>query len=168
MRVTNELILETVNDVVGEDVLPVVKFLKDRKNISEFKIAEKLDIEVNRIRNMLYRLYTHNLAVYNRKKDRQKGWYISYWTFNHKGLKHLVTKLNHSRLSKLKERLYKEESNKDNFYLCPNMCARLDFDQATEFEYKCPECGQILNQQDNTKSIENLKKRIKDMEKQKT
>ena len=44
---------------------------------------------------------------------------------------------------------------------------RLDFDQATNFEFKCPECGKLLNQEsekDKKTKIENIKKEIKEIE----
>lgn len=164
MALTNNIIYDTISELVGEDVVPVVKYLRNRKNISEFKIAENTNLEVNQTRNMLYRLHDHNIVTYNRKKDRVKGWYISYWTFNLKRIKQLIGKLREDKLSKLKEKLKKEESNKNSFFLCPNICTRLDFDQATEFGFKCPECGSLLNQQDNTKTIENLRQKIKELE----
>jgi transcription initiation factor TFIIE subunit alpha len=164
MTLTNEKLYKTVSELVGEDVIPLVKFLRNRKNISEFKIAEKINVEVNQTRNMLYRLHDHNLVTYHRKKDRVKGWYISYWTFNAKRLKQLVGLLKKQKLSQLKEKLQKEEQNQNSFFICPNICVRLDFDQAADFEFKCPECGSLLAQQDNTKTIDNLKEKIKVLE----
>lgn len=164
MTVTNDLLYRTVAELVGEDVIPLVKFLRNRKNISEFKIAEKIDMEVNQTRNMLYRLHDHNLVTYHRKKDRLKGWYISYWTFNMKRLKQLVGHVHRQKLSQLKEKLKKEQENQNSYFICPNLCVRVDFDQATDFEFKCPECGSLLGQQDNTKTIINLKEKIKVLE----
>ncbi len=164
MRVTNNKLYETVKEVVGEDTLKVVEFLKGKKNISDFKIAEKTESDIHEIRNILYRLFNHNLVTYYRKKDRQKGWYISYWTFNQKRVKDIVRQLNVSKLTKYSQRLLEEEENKDNFYLCPNACIRAGFEKATDFEFRCPECGSILNQQDNTKTIEFLKQKVKELE----
>ena len=167
MAITNKKIQEIVSEVVGEDTLPIVKFLKDRKNISEFIIADKVKLDMQRTRNILYRLNTHNIATYVRKKDKKKGWYISYWTFNKKRIKELISQTRINKINKLKEQLRKEESNKNSFFMCPQACARLDFDQASEFGYKCPECGSLLNQQDNQKTIENIKAKIKELEEKK-
>ena len=166
MKISKEDMEATVAELVGEDVIPVMRFLEDKKNISEFMIADKLKYEVNQTRNMLYRMYDHNIVTYHRKKDRIKGWYISYWTLNPSRIKALVRELKERKLEQMKEKLIKEEGNENLFYICPNLCVRADFDQATNFEYKCPECGSILVQQDNTKTIENLKKRIKELEKE--
>ena len=154
MRVTNKIVDEIVSEVAGEDVLPLVDALKNKKNVSEFKLAETIKQEVNATRNMLYRLYDYNLVSFVRKKDKQKGWYIYYWTFETKKIKHLVQTLKEKRLAKLKERLEREQSS--HFYACTNQCIRLDFDQSMEFEFKCPECGELIHQEDNSESIKKI------------
>ena len=161
---TNKKMYETVTEVAGEDAVAIVDFLKNKKNISEFIIAEKTKFDMQKTRNILYKLNSSNIASYIRKKDRKKGWYISYWTFNRKRVKELVGKIKKEKLDKLKEQLTREEENKDNFFICSKACARLDFDKATEFEFKCPECGSLLLQQENAKTINNIKTRIRDIE----
>jgi len=163
MRITNNKIFETVREAVGEDSIKIVDFLKDKKNISDFKIAEKVKSDIHEVRNILYRLYNQNLVSYYRKKDRQKGWYISYWTFNKKRIKDLMDKLHYAKIEKFSKRLVEEEANRGNVYLCPNACVRVNFDKATDFEFKCPECGNILNHQDNIKTIEFLQNKIKEL-----
>ncbi len=155
---------EIISEVAGEDVLPVVDYLKNKRNISEFKIAEDTSLEVNKTRNILYRLHKHNIVTYHRKKDRIKGWYISYWTLNPGRVSQIKKQLSQRRLDQLKEKLHKEEQNQNSFFLCPNLCVRQDFDQATEFEFRCPECGNLLQQQDNSKTIDNLKNQIQIIE----
>ena len=43
---------------------------------------------------------------------------------------------------------------------------RLSFEQATDFEYKCPECGELMHQEDNKKIIEDIKSQIEELEKE--
>ncbi|MEM4337138.1 MAG: hypothetical protein QXG86_03985 [Candidatus Woesearchaeota archaeon] len=158
MRLSNKVVEEVVRSVVGADVVPLVNLIKNKKNVSEFKIAESLGVTINIARNMLYRLYHKNLVSFVRKKDKKKGWYIYYWTFNVKNIKFLAENLKKERLEKLKERLEREKSS--FFYVCPNECMRLDFDKATDYFFKCPECGSILQQENNSKKIEEIKKEI--------
>ena len=160
----DEIEENTIYSISGEIGVNIVNFLGDKVNISEFVIADKLKLDMQTVRNTLYKLHTHNVATYIRKKDRQKGWYISYWTFNQKRVKDLLNTIKKHQLDKLKDRLEKEESSMGIFYICPKTCARLDFDQATEFEFKCPECGSLLNQQENARTIENLKEKINDLQ----
>lgn len=164
MKLPNKMMEEVVQQVAGNDVIPLVNVLKNRKNVSEFKLAEDIKQEINATRNMLYRLYDANLVSFTRKKDKKKGWYIYYWTFNMNRIAYLFKSLKQKRIVKLKERL--ERENKSNFFSCENKCMRLDFEQATEFEFKCPECGSLMNQEDNTKNLADIEKEISSLEKE--
>jgi len=164
MKLTNKIIEDVVTEVAGEDVVPLVKNLKNKKNVSEFKLAENIKKEVNEIRNMLYRLYDSNLVSFIRRKDKKKGWYIYYWTFNLKRIKYLVKDLKKKRFQKLKERLERELDS--NFFICNKNCIRLDFEQATGFNFKCPECGELMNQEDNSEKIKKIEEEIKSLEKE--
>ena len=156
---SNKIIEATIVEVAGEDVLPIVYFLKNKKNISEFKIAEVIKKEINKTRNMLYRLHEANLVSFIRKKDKKKGWYIYYWTFKPKMIKYVIIRLKKEKLAKLNDRLKRE--NISHFFICQNKCIRLDFDQAMNFEFKCPECGEIMNQEDNLENIRLIEEEIK-------
>ena len=96
-----------------------------------------------------------------RKKDKIKGWYICYWDFNEQLIPYIAEKLKKEKIRKMKERLAREQ--KGQFYMCKNACVRMDFEQAIEFNFKCPECGEIMNLQDNKRTIEFLKERIKEL-----
>jgi transcription initiation factor TFIIE subunit alpha len=165
IRLTSNLVADTIRDLVGEEGVKIVNFLKNRKNISEFKIAEKTGFDIHLVRHILYKLHDANLATYHRKKDRQKGWYISYWTFQQKKIKEHLVRSKKLKFDKLQDRLEKEEQNKNAFFMCVNACTRLDFDQATELLFKCPECGTLLNQQDNTKTIDNIRDQLASLRK---
>lgn len=163
-RLTEKRVYETVAEIVGHDVVPVVKSIYGKKDVSEFMIAKKIKAEIHETRNMLYRLYSYNLAGYFKKKDREKGWYVGYWTFNTSRVKDLLIRLKEQKLNRLKTRLEQEVNESGSFYICSNACVRANFDQAAEFRFKCPECSTILVMQDNSKTIDNLKSRIKQLE----
>ncbi len=162
MTVTKEQIEKVVKELVGEEALPIIFYLRGKTRISEFIIAEELELEIHYARNLLYRLLEHNIVSFLRKKDKIKGWYICYWDFNENMIPFLERKIREQRLAKLKERLAREEQGQ--FYLCRNACARMDFDNAMEFNFKCPECGELMNLQDNTRTREFLKQKIKELE----
>ena len=162
MKLTNNAIEDVVTEIAGPEIVPLVKALKNKKNVSEFKLAENIDREINETRNMLYRLYHANLVSFVRKKDKKKGWYIYYWTFNVRQVRYLMVSLKKNRLDKLRERLEREKSA--DFFTCANKCMRLSFDQAVDFEYKCPECGLLMFQDDNSEVIKKIEKDIKFLE----
>lgn len=161
MSITKKLIEEVVKEVVGEEALPIVFYLKGKKRISEFIIAEELDLEIHRTRNMLYKLYEHNIVEFLRKKDKIKGWYICYWDLNEKNIPELALKLKKNKFEKIQERLEREKTN--NFYMCKNACARMTFDDSIEYNFKCPECGEIMNEQDNRRTIEFLDNKLTEL-----
>jgi len=73
-----------VESIAGKDAVKLLGLLKERENISEFKLAEDLKININQVRNLLYKLNAYNFVYSTRRKDKDKGLYIYYWTFNFK------------------------------------------------------------------------------------
>ena len=86
-----------------------------------------------------------------RKKDKQKGWYVYYWTLVPDNIKFLYLKNKKIILIKLKKQLQKEQT--EQFFICPKKCVRLDFDQSIDFEFHCPECGELIIQDQNPEII---------------
>jgi transcription initiation factor TFIIE subunit alpha len=163
MKIHRKLIEEVASRVAGEDVIPVVNALMNKRDVSEFKLATNTKMEINLVRNMLYRLYNSNLVTSIKRKDKKKGWYIYYWTLNLPRFQYLSKDIMKNRLNQLKERIEREKSS--HFYMCNRNCIRLNFEQATDFEFKCPECGDLLNQDDNAKKIKEIEKEIKQLKK---
>lgn len=163
-KVSSKLVEEIVSEVAGEDVLPLVKALRNKSNVSEFKLADSIRKEINLTRNMLYRLYDNNLVSFIRKKDKKKGWYIYYWTFNQKRIKDLVKDIKKRKFERLQERLNREKNTQ--FYACSNKCMRLDFEQSHDFNFKCPECGNLLDLEDNSKLVKELRSDLDKIEKE--
>ena len=153
-----------MKEVAGESSIEIANYLRNKKNVSEFKIADALKKDIKRIRTGLYKLVNSNIVSSIRKKDKQKGWYIYYWTFNPKRVKYLMYDLKRKKLDNLKSRLKREDGN--YFFVCDDNCIRLDFEQATDFNFKCPECGRLVNQEDNASKIEDIKKEIKALERE--
>jgi transcription initiation factor TFIIE subunit alpha len=159
MEKSRDLLETVVAEELGEDILPIVRALKGRKNFSEFKLADKVNRDVNATRNALYKLYSLNLASFIRKKDKKKGWYIYYWTILPENLPHLAKVLKEQKEDNISERLKREQAS--GYLQCRNKCVRLDFEKAYEFEFKCPECGEILCEEDNAEKIKLLQDELK-------
>ena len=151
-----------IAEVAGEDVLQLVSSLKNKTNVSEFKLAESVSLEINTVRNMLYRLYDVNLVTFTRKKDKKKGWYVYYWTFNPKQIRFVEANLRKKKYEMLRDRMIREQSSQ--FYLCESRCIRLDFEQATDFSYKCPECGSLLHIDNNEQKIQDIERQMRELE----
>ena len=159
-KIKEELILE----LTGEEGLKIVEFIKDKEDTSEFVISEQLNIEIHQTRTFLYKLLDFNLTTFIRRKDKIKGWYICYWNFHPEQIIHTYNKLKKEKIEKLNERLSREKNNQ--FFMCGNACIRMPFEKAVDFEFKCHECGELMNQQDNSRTIEFLKERIEELNKE--
>jgi len=156
VKITGKAVDEVVAEVAGPDVVPLVRILSDKSNVSEFKLADSMKAEINITRNMLYRLYDHNLVSFSRKKDKKKGWYIYYWTFNKNRVRDLLINLRKKKIEKLQERLQREKTTQ--FYVSKEAGIRLDFEKAHDFNFKCPETGQLTEVEDNSQRIAELER----------
>jgi len=162
MKINNKIVNELITNIIGEDVLPLIDLIRGKKNVSEFKLAEQLNVTVNQVRNMLYRLSAENLVTFQRKKDKRKGWYIYYWTLNNNKVKEALVAFKKKQLSDFKARLEREQTSQ--FFFCPNGCMRMSMENAMDHDFKCQECGNLLKPLDNQRTIENIKQRIIELE----
>ncbi len=160
MRLTQKKLEEILVNILGEAGLPLIRELVGKENVSEFDLAKKTNSDIKIIRKLLYMLYNENLVSFTRKKDKQKGWYIYYWTLEAESIRFNYFKMKRNLLERLQRQLDLEE--KEIFFICPNNCVRLDFDQSMEFEFHCPECGELITQDDKEKRITMLQKKIKE------
>ena len=158
MKLTDELLNEFIKEIVGSDTVSLVQYIKNKEDVSEFKIAEELGLNINLVRNMLYRLSSHNLVSSIRKKDKKKGWYIYYWTFNIYRAAELIMKSRGKKLENLKNMLNRLSS--ETFFVCKVDGTTLGFESAMEHNFKCPEDGELLVQKDSGSEIERLKRDI--------
>ena len=162
MRVSDKPLKEYIIELIGNDAFVIVKLLKGRDEISELSLSKKIKADINEVRNLLYRLYDKNLVSFKKKKDKKKGWYVYYWSFNNKMLKDAICNLKKEKITNLKNHLNKEVNG--NFFVCENRCIRLGFDNVMESGFKCPECGALMNQDDNQEKIKRIKDKIKSIE----
>lgn len=162
MRLTKIKVVEILTSIIGEDGIPLIEQLLGKDNISEFDLATKTKKDIKIVRRMLYLLYNHNLVSFTRKKDKQKGWYIYYWTLLPDSIRFNYYKMKRDLLERLKKRL--EEEKQELFFVCTNKCLRLDFDNAMSFEFHCPECGELISQDNQDEKIAHLEKRIGELQ----
>ncbi|MDO8628141.1 MAG: hypothetical protein Q7R56_00095 [Nanoarchaeota archaeon] len=161
MQLSQEATYQLIEEQIGKDALPLLDHLYNKENVSEFKIAEKMKVTVNQVRSILYRFQEKNLVIFTRKKDSKKGWYVYFWTLDMKETKALFLKVRGKQLQEHEKQLVMESQGA--YFSCKNKCIRLPFEQALEIQFQCPECGEVLNQENNPKTIEQLKKTIEQL-----
>ena len=164
-RILKKEIEFVVGQTIGEDAVTLALFLKNKSEISEIEISEKIGLELNRTRSMLYKLHQVNLVKSTRKRDEEKGWYTYYWSFKPEMIPVLIQEIKNTQLDELKNSLSKETG--DIRFLCNDNCVLLDFEHALNFNFKCPECGCVMEQRRVSKDyVNSLKTEIKILEKE--
>jgi len=151
-----------VFEVAGKEGVDVLKLLFGKKDVSEFILADKLKLTINQIRNILYKFDKYNLVSSSREKDKKKGWYIYFWTFEIGKAVDSLKQFKIQKLNKFKHQFEYEKAHK--FFACPKKCSRLTFEAAMEHQFQCIECGQIMGPEDNSKIINKLNNDIEILE----
>ena len=164
MKLTQKQVEELILEISSNDGLAVYRLLKDKVDVNEFSIAEKLKLTINQIRNIFYKLQAYNLVTSNSKKDRKKGWYIYFFTFNPLEAGSAYLRLKKEKLLKIEQRINKEKAHQ--FYVCPNKDMRATLENAMEHNFTCIECGQLLVPEDNAKAIVKMGDDISELQKE--
>lgn len=159
-----KILQELVSSIAGKNTEAVVDILKDKKDINEFKIAEKLGMTINQTRNILYKLYNEGIASFTRKKDKQKGWYICYWTLNTAKALGRFVDIKKREIENLKYQIASRETK--HFYSCPTCHIEFNEETALHYDFLCPECGQLLSITLKEKKIEEIKKAVEEAKEQ--
>ncbi len=156
-----KLLKDIVVSVAGPNAEKIVDLLYGKKNINEFLIAKKLDLNINQTRNILYKLSEFGLVSFIRKKDQKNGgWYTYFWTLDiEKSLLTLRGQIE-KEIKSFDEQLHSRQSKR--FYYCPECGMEMTEENALIYNFTCPECGEVLQLRENKEIIDDLVKRIND------
>ncbi|MFH0831314.1 MAG: hypothetical protein V1886_00390 [archaeon] len=144
--------------IVGKAGAVIIEILKDKRDVNEFKIAEKLKLTINQVRNLLYKLDAQDVVSFIRKKDKRKGWYIYYWSLdNLKALK-LLARIKDREIQQFNHLLLSQENKR--FFMCKGCEIELTEENALAHNFACAECGSLLDLSNNNEKILEIKKSI--------
>ncbi|MEM0350218.1 MAG: transcription factor E [Archaeoglobaceae archaeon] len=158
----DELIAELVSRVAGE-IGAILYSLGIKNEFTDDQLALELGIEINEIRKALFAMYEIGLAEYKRRRDDETGWMEYYWKINYDKAKIVLRR----ELEKTKRNLEKKLENETSaiYYICPNVCVKLNYDEAIANNFSCPNCGSPLEYLDNKEAIKKKKEEIANIEK---
>ncbi|MFH1823266.1 MAG: hypothetical protein ABH817_00930 [archaeon] len=156
---------ELIQRIVGKNVEELVDFVFDKKDVNEFKIADKLKLTINQVRHILYKLSDQSILTSNRKKDKKKGWYTYFWTLDIPKSLAVLLKFKEKEIEVF-ENILKSRQTK-TYYTCPNACMELSEEGAMHHNFFCPECGLLLKMSNPKKRINELINKLDNLKKQK-
>ncbi|MEA3329187.1 MAG: hypothetical protein U9Q06_00395 [Nanoarchaeota archaeon] len=151
-------LVKQVGVVTGKNTVQVIEILFEKSNVNEFLIAKKLGMTINQIRNMLYKLSDEGLVSFIRKKDKRKGWYTYFWTFDSEKAFVLLKKVVLKEIAQFENEL--ASRNKKRFYKSPGINIEYTEEKALEYDFICPETGEVMELKDNSKEIKELELHI--------
>jgi transcription initiation factor TFIIE subunit alpha len=137
-----------------ENSVSIIKCMLEGKTTDE-EIAEETEIRLNIVRRVLYKLYDAGIASYKRSKDPETQWYTYSWKFEERKVFEILDQKYEKISRELNESLEYEEENM--FFVCKINDHRYNFDEASENNFTCGECGAPLEYQDNSAIITELK-----------
>ncbi len=156
------LLEQTIESIGGKAGMEVVNYIKDKKNVNEFLIAKKIKLAINQTRNVLYKLSESGLIAFTRKKDKRKGWYTYFWTFNLLKGYEIVEKTLFHKIDNLQKQLKHRET--DRYYYCKNCHAEFNEETALLHNFLCQECGEVYVVSESEKIVSELRNKIDKMQ----
>lgn len=159
-----KLLIEVVEKVIGKQAKEAVNLLIGKRDVNEFLLAKKMNLTINQVRNILYKLANYGLVTFTRKKDKRKGWYTYFWTLSTKKSLELLDKTLLKEMDEIQTKL-KNRENK-SFYICKNCRIEVSEEIALMQDYACQECGQIYELNQDDKLIKDLNKDLERLRKQ--
>lgn len=158
-----KLLHDLVEEMAGVGTGRIVEILFGKKDVNEFLIAKKMNLTINQVRNILYKLSAEGLVSFVRKKDKRKGWYIYYWTLK---TEKCLIKLEQALLRKIDDlNLILNNRELKRYYICKSCGIEVTEEKALENGFTCEECAEVYELSDNRGAIRDTKAKITKIEK---
>jgi transcription initiation factor TFIIE subunit alpha len=151
VKLSNRQVRKFLEDIVGKSALLVIHACDMKDGVTDEVIVSKTGLKLSAVRNTLNQLHDRGLIRYNREKDQNTNWYTYTWFACKDKIGDVVRDQWQVKLSELDTK-FDFESN-HIFYKCTNGCQKLAFELAAEYDFKCPDCGNELQNIDNRETI---------------
>lgn len=152
------LLKNLVEEMANAGTSPIVDILFEKEDVNEFLIAKKMDLTINQVRNILYKLSAEGLVSFTRKKDKKKGWYIYFWTLDKEKCLKKIEGEYVKKMIELKQILSDRETKR--YYICKGCNIEVGEEKALESDFSCDECTEVYALVDNTNAIRDIKGKI--------
>lgn len=148
---TAQDILMDITDEEG--IMSIIECMLEGKK-SDLDIAEETKIKLTTVRKVLYKLNEAGITTYKKKLEPKTKSLVYYWKFHQEIVFNLLKKESKKLTEEIERSIKYEESNM--FFACKPNGHRYNFENASEFNFLCPKCGESLQHQDNSAKILDL------------
>ena len=145
-------------NLAGEEGYLVFSYLvKLGREIDEFSLSEKVDIQINKLRSILYKLYNKKLVNFSRRRDKKRGWFLYSWSAVPDQLIYLMRKKYENEIKNLSKLL------KGDYYYCDKCDKIYTLEEAAKNMFFCPVCGaQLISSRQMKDEIEKRLKKARE------
>lgn len=154
------LIISTlINDAAAE----VAAYVFNNPDTTEFEIERDLGYTIKDIRTLFYEIEGYTLINRENRKNKELNQYYYHWNLD---LNKFVQVFK-TEISKRLKNLNKELDDEKNlqWFMCPNCIQRNHYEDCLEFDFECPNCQSLMNEDDNSRRIKRLEKTKEKLEK---
>jgi len=145
--------------LIGEQGIELLLRFPEGDEFSDEELAEKTGVNLNTVRHTLYTLYEKRLAEYRRLKNNETGWLTYLWQLKMDRVHQVIEEDVRDALEHLEARLRFEEEN--DFYMCKVCGATYTFSIASNTNFQCPNCEEVLDHFENELLVNALRKRVR-------
>ncbi len=138
--------------IAGEDAIRVIRIYEKKKsNVTDEELAKKMRLKVTEVRTILNRLHYRGVASYQKSKNNKTGWYSYTWALKSKRIAELLLEEMGESLEKLESK--QQIQSNYGLFSCRGRCETIPFEVAAEYEFRCPECGKVMNAMDSKRVL---------------
>lgn len=153
----DELVVELIERVAGE-LGVLIYSLGIEGEFTDEQLSQELGVEINDVRRVLFALYEIGLASYRRTRDDETGWMEYHWKINYDREFEILKKELEKTREKLQAKLELEDGSV--YYICPNGCVKVSYEDAMDYGFACPKCSEYLEYLDSSSAIQEIKNEI--------
>lgn len=155
-----------LNKVGGEFSVELAKICdrkaKSKRPVTDETIGKELrELKITEIRTILNRLHYRGIAQYQKTRDAKTGWYNYSWAISKQRILELILAEQGDGIGRLERKIEFEKNYA--FFSCGVSCDSIPFEVAAEYNFKCPNCGRVMNAVDNKRVIGELRRKIRMM-----
>ena len=143
---SDSCVRQNLIEVGGENALAIVRNFYG--NCSDEELAKKLKLKISDVRATLNKLHNEGLVNYIREKDSETGWYSYSWSLNHMRMEKWA--------SSQALNLNPHDAEGVDYYFCPSCgtSSIINFESATDIEFRCESCNRMLEFIDEKKMLQ--------------
>ena len=154
-----EIANQFLTTVAGPYAPEIVRiYEKKQKPITDEEIEKKLKLKITEIRTILNRLHYRGISEYQKKRNEKTGWYIYTWEIKTPRIAEILLAENFEKLKKIQTE--HEFGKTHSFFNCKKKCENILFELAAEYQFKCPQCGQLLSPINDKKNVKNIEDQL--------